>query len=795
MTIEEKAKAYDEAIKEIKELISLLKKNDAITDNGIIESNLQRIFPQLRESEAERIRKALIWHLKADADFVSNGVTKTECIAWLEKQKDPHFTKRNALFDKCVENCDPEIMKRVSDEVDKMLEKEQKLYWKPTKTDVALLNKAIITNNTLTPIEREQLDIIRSRFGYCRASNCNGIIQEKPNSAEGSDDERIRKDIIALIKFGLNDGSAVSPGSHTTKEEALAYLEKQKDASYAIEAVDRIDKYIDEHLANAHDMKDSNPDKKYYRGWDDALGKMAGILQDVYSGEKQKESLRDFIDDFPYSTEQKEQDWNKKPCLTCQEYEKGHNQGYTEGCTAGYNKAMKERNEEILGLDGNPICYDQKSAEINLKVLLTADCLASAEMTGRFKERNEILENPEKYGLQKPVEIDEYKIIKKHITEDSLSSEVNKRLKECGWYVTDEKTAEWSDEDSRMLSDIAGYISGVGSSSGITKRERVDFLYELPKRFNLQPKQNWSEEDKKKINFLSRLIEFQVKDDEYCSSDGRFISKQEAIEMLKSLCPQPKSEWSEDIIRKAVKEIGLTQHQIDWFKDNVFPSKVEWSEEDEGELQNAIDALEFLGKKGVYKSESGYDAALQAASWLKNLSLSLKKRNEDVTKLCSNEWSEEDKQKLNRIYEILGYAADDRGFLTSKRIIGDKEAIELQDFLSSLRLQPKQEWSEEDELMIKCCLRAIEHYKYTGKPNVFRPSQFDIDGYLISPEKVQTWLKLLRNRVGKESLQPHWKPTNEQMKALKDAKMRMSLTGYGLCPILQSLITDLQKLP
>jgi hypothetical protein len=52
------------------------------------------------------------------------------------------------------------------------------------------------------------------------------------------------------------------------------------------------------------------------------------------------------------------------------------------------------------------------------------------------------------------------------------------------------------------------------------------------------------------------------------------------------------------------------------------------------------------------------------------------------------EWSEEDKRKLNRIYEILGYAADDKGFLTSKRIIGDNEAIELQDFLKSLRPQP-----------------------------------------------------------------------------------------------------------
>lgn len=60
------------------------------------------------------------------------------------------------------------------------------------------------------------------------------------------------------------------------------------------------------------------------------------------------------------------------------------------------------------------------------------------------------------------------------------------------------------------------------------------------------------------------------------------------------------------------------------------------------------------------------------------------------------EWSEEDKQKLNRIYEILGYAADDKGFLTSKRIIGDKEAIELQDFLRTLRPSCKPSGKQEE---------------------------------------------------------------------------------------------------
>lgn len=50
-------------------------------------------------------------------------------------------------------------------------------------------------------------------------------------------------------------------------------------------------------------------------------------------------------------------------------------------------------------------CLEQvKPSEINIRALLSADRLASAEMTGRLKERSEILENPEEYGLHKPAE-------------------------------------------------------------------------------------------------------------------------------------------------------------------------------------------------------------------------------------------------------------------------------------------------------------------------------------------------------------------------------------------------------
>lgn len=41
-------------------------------------------------------------------------------------------------------------------------------------------------------------------------------------------DERIRKALIGLLKFGFKDGSAIAPGANITKEDALAWLEKQE---------------------------------------------------------------------------------------------------------------------------------------------------------------------------------------------------------------------------------------------------------------------------------------------------------------------------------------------------------------------------------------------------------------------------------------------------------------------------------------------------------------------------------------------------------------------------------------
>ena len=72
LSINEKAKAYDEAIERAKKLYG----------NGIIE----RIFPELKECDDERIKKNCIHFLELQKQHHAATFEIEECIDWLEKQ-------------------------------------------------------------------------------------------------------------------------------------------------------------------------------------------------------------------------------------------------------------------------------------------------------------------------------------------------------------------------------------------------------------------------------------------------------------------------------------------------------------------------------------------------------------------------------------------------------------------------------------------------------------------------------------------------------------------------------------
>ena len=81
MTIEEKAKAYDEAIEKIK----------YVMEHGVqpvlTKEDLRSVFPEIFESEDERIRKAIITFFESEDDNTTYAlVPKKDILAWLERQ-------------------------------------------------------------------------------------------------------------------------------------------------------------------------------------------------------------------------------------------------------------------------------------------------------------------------------------------------------------------------------------------------------------------------------------------------------------------------------------------------------------------------------------------------------------------------------------------------------------------------------------------------------------------------------------------------------------------------------------
>jgi len=78
LSIEEKAKAYDEAIERAKQLSKELTVDDII----------EQIFPELKESKDEKVKNKLIEFFKGyfpDEEWWEN-ITQEDILAWLEKQ-------------------------------------------------------------------------------------------------------------------------------------------------------------------------------------------------------------------------------------------------------------------------------------------------------------------------------------------------------------------------------------------------------------------------------------------------------------------------------------------------------------------------------------------------------------------------------------------------------------------------------------------------------------------------------------------------------------------------------------
>ena len=93
LSIEEKAKRYDEAIKRANEL------NYVSDKDSLQRKTVEHIFPELKESEEEKVRKEIVSYLKTRKGYTE--AIKDPWIAWLEKQgeqKPAHEIEPTPIF-------------------------------------------------------------------------------------------------------------------------------------------------------------------------------------------------------------------------------------------------------------------------------------------------------------------------------------------------------------------------------------------------------------------------------------------------------------------------------------------------------------------------------------------------------------------------------------------------------------------------------------------------------------------------------------------------------------------------
>lgn len=101
-------------------------------------------------------------------------------------------------------------------------------------------------------------------------------------------------------------------------------------------------------------------------------------------------------------------------------------------------------------------------------------------------------------------------------------------------------------EDERVRKEIYNFL--------IDMECKKEWIAYLEKQKEQRPAE-WSEEDEAKITFLERLIRYNVPDGQYGWVDGHkggFVTKLEAISMLKSLRPSWKPSEGQMAMLKAV---------------------------------------------------------------------------------------------------------------------------------------------------------------------------------------------------------------------------------------------------
>ena len=138
--------------------------------------------------------------------------------------------------------------------------------------------------------------------------------------------------------------------------------------------------------------------------------------------------------------------------------------------------------------------------------------------------------------------------------QDAFYRTHNLTRKECTAWLEkqkEQKSAEWSEEDEEMLDSTIKFVEhSAFSTIGKGKNNVLDWLKDLPNRFAIQPKQEWSEEEEEKKKRIILLVEHAIQE------MGGSKKYKEALDWLKSLRPHP--HWKPSKVQMEVLGRAIT---------------------------------------------------------------------------------------------------------------------------------------------------------------------------------------------------------------------------------------------
>jgi len=244
----------------------------------------------------------------------------------------------------------------------------------------------------------------------------------------------------------------------------------------------------------------------------------------------------------------------------------------------------------------------------------------------------------------------------------------------------------------------------------------------------------------------------------YIESVMASYSKEELEALIKKALQQKESE-DERIRKELIDFVNHYRHNTD-----LTTEQAKWCKM----------AIAYLEKQKEQKPES-CDCSRDEESYTNGIHhVLMNPEAYGLIKQKPAEWSEEDEKTFELLHTCVCRCINDDRFDYAEREQISRRLIPFIERLSSLRPQPKAELTLLDENIIKAAVAFVEqndHFNCWG----------GIDKHTV--------IKALR------SLKPHWKPSEEQMKALESVSNYLTEHTYTPGnPLLISLYNDLKKL-